>query len=281
MPELSLATAITLNDGHPMPQLGLGVFQIEDAAACESAVRAALDAGYRHIDTAAVYGNEEAVGRAVRDSGVPREEVFVTTKVWTSDFGTEATRRAFDSSLGKLGLDYVDLYLLHWPEDATMMAAWEVLIALRGEGRIRSIGVSNFTVRRFEEAFFPHTPEVPAVNQVELHPFWSREDLRAYCRGKGIAVESYCPLAKAERLGHPVLTEIAGDLGRTPAQVMIRWHLQHGLVVIPKSQRPERIRENASVFDFGLGPDQMKRLDGLNEDASVTRWRPHDGKGWY
>lgn len=274
MPELNLQTRCPLNDGHTIPQLGLGVFQLTEDAACEAAVKAALDCGYRHIDTAAVYRNEEAVGRAVADSEVPRDEVFITTKCWSTDFGRDSTRAACETSLRKLRADYVDLYLLHWPDDDTMMEAWETLAALREEGKCRSIGVSNFSIRRFEESFLPHTGVMPALNQVEIHPFYARRALRDYCAGKDILVQSYCPLSAARRLDDPVIAGVSSEVGKTPAQVLIRWHLQHGLVVIPKSQRPERIRENADVFDFALSDGQLTRLDGLDEDQSVTTWRP-------
>jgi methylglyoxal/glyoxal reductase len=281
MDRMKLNTPILLNDGHAIPQLGLGVFQLEDAAVCERAVGAALACGYRHIDTAAIYGNEEAVGRAIAASGILREDIFVTTKCWIDDFGREATRKALDASRKKLGLDVIDLYLLHWPVDETMMAAWKTLVELRNEGKVRSIGVSNFSVRRFEEFFFRHTDIVPAVNQIELHPFGSRADVREYCAGKGMVVESYSPLARMKGLDHPDLAAIAADCGKTPAQVVIRWHLQHGLVVIPKSQHPERIRENAAVFDFALTDDQMRRIDALNEDRFVITWRPGGEEQWY
>jgi methylglyoxal/glyoxal reductase len=281
MDHLNVGTRIELNDGNFIPQLGLGVFQLEDAAVCERAVVAALACGYRHIDTAAIYGNEEAVGRAIAASGIPREELFITTKCWIDDFGREATRKAFDASRKKLGLDVVDLYLLHWPVDETMMGAWETLVELRAEGAVRSIGVSNFSVRRFEELFFRHTDIVPAVNQIELHPFGSRPDVREYCAGKGIAVESYSPLARMKGMDHPELAAIAAECGKTPAQVVIRWHLQHGLVAIPKSQHPERIRDNADVFDFALTDGQMRRIDGLNEDRFVIAWRPGGEDAWY
>lgn len=281
MDPMKLNTRIALNDGHSIPQLGLGVFQLEDAAACERAVAAALDCGYRHVDTAAIYENEEAVGRAIAASGIPRGDLFITTKCWIDDFGRETTRKAFDASRKKLGLDVIDLYLLHWPVDETLMAAWETLVELRDEGKVRSIGVSNFSVRRFEEFFFRHTDVVPAVNQIELHPFGSRPDVREYCAGKEIAVESYSPLARMKGMDHPELAAIAADCGKTPAQAVIRWHLQHGLVVIPKSQHPERIRENADVFDFALTGDQMRRIDALNEDRFVITWRPGGEETWY
>lgn len=281
MEGLNLRMRIELNDGHAIPQLGLGVFQLEDPAVCERAVATALEAGIRHIDTAAVYGNEEAVGRALAASGIDRNDLFVTTKCWVDDYGRAQTRRAFDVSRQKLGLDVIDLYLLHWPVDSTIMEAWETLIDLRAEGQVRSIGVSNFTVRRFEDFFFRRTDVVPAVNQVELHPFNSRPDVRAYCRSKGIAVESYSPLARMAGMDHPVLVAVAAECGKTPAQVAIRWHLQHGRVVIPKSQHPDRIRANADVFDFALTDGQMRRIDALNEDRFVIGWRPGGKENWY
>lgn len=281
MKRLNLTTRVALNDGHRIPQLGLGTFQIPEGAECERAVRTALECGYRHLDTAAIYGNETSIGRAIAQSGIPREEIFVTTKCWVDDFGREATRRAFDASRKRLGLDVVDLYLLHWPLDASMMAAWETLLELREQGAVRSIGVSNFTISRFETFFFRHAARVPAVNQVELHPLGSRPALREYCRRKGIVIESYSPLARGRGLDHPVVAAIARECGKSPAQVVIRWHLQHGWVVIPKSARPDRIRENADVFDFELSESQMRRLDGLDEDRYVITWRPGDPAAWY
>ena len=278
---LSLNSRVRLNDGVEIPQLGLGVFQLEEAAVCERAVRSALDLGYRHVDTAAIYGNEEAVGRAIADSGVPREEVFITTKCWFEDYGREATRRAFDESRRKLGVDVIDLYLLHWPMDETWMAAWETLLELKAEGAARSIGVSNFTVRRFEEFFFPRSEVVPSVNQIELHPFASRPDVRDYCRAKGIAVECYSPLARMKDVDEPVLHALARETGKSVAQVMLRWHLQHGLIAIPKSQNPERLKENADVFDFALSAEQMARIDALNADRFVITWRPGGEENWY
>ena len=284
MPDLTIQSTLPLSNtpGAPrIPQLGLGVFQIEDGATCDRAVRTALDSGYRHIDTAAIYGNEKAVGTAVAESGLARDELFITTKCWIDDFGRGATRKACEASLRKLRMDYVDLYLLHWPIDDTMMAAWEDCIALREEGKCRSIGVSNFTVRRFEETFLPQTDVVPAANQVEIHPFGHRADVRAYCREKGIVVESYSPLARAQRFDHPEIRAVALEVERTPAQVLVRWNLQHGLVVLPKSAHEHRIRENADVYDFELTPGQMQRLDALEEDLCTIAWRPGGQKNWY
>jgi len=272
-----ITSTVKLNSGHNMPQLGFGVFEVEAGEVCERAVLDALEAGYRHIDTAAVYRNEQSVGKALTACGIDREEIFVTTKVFPHDFGQ--TRAACEKSLGLLGLDYVDLYLIHWPTDETTMTAWQTMQALRDEGKCRSIGVSNFTVRRFEEMFFQQSDEVPAVNQVEFHPFWYRKELLDYCRAKGIQLEAYSPLARAQRMDDPTLNEIARRCGKSVAQVMIRWHLQHGVVVIPKSSHTERIRQNADAFGFELSDDDVAGIDALNEDFCVLTWRPSED--WY
>jgi len=281
MPELTIETTVDLCDGNKMPLFGFGTFRLADGDEAENAVRCALESGYRHIDTAAVYGNEESVGRALADSGVPREEVFVTTKVWINAFGRDATRQACEDSLQRLGLDYVDLYLIHWPVDDTMMGAWEAMQKLRDQGKCRSIGVSNFSVRRLEEAFFPHTDEVPAVNQVEFHPFLFKKDLLEYCVTKGIRIESWGSLTRSEKFGNPTLAEIARETGKTPAQVLLRWHLQHGVIIIPKSAHAERICENADVFDVGLSSRQMSRLDALNDGFTLSAWLPCPSDEWY
>ncbi len=273
---LNITSTVKLNSGHAMPLLGYGVFQVEAGDVGERAVRAALDAGYRHIDTAAAYKNEEAVGAAIADSGVDRESIFVTTKVFINALGREESREACEGSLRKLGTDYLDLYLIHWPVRDKILPTWETLQALRDEGKIRSIGVSNFSVRRFEEQFFSGTDEIPAVNQIQLHPFWTQTDLVDYCRAKGIQTEGYSPLARAERMADPTLTAIAAAHGKSIAQVMIRWQLQQEIVVIPKSSQPERIIANADVFDFELTGDELTRITALNEDLSVLSWRPED-----
>jgi diketogulonate reductase-like aldo/keto reductase len=278
---LDITSAVKLRSGFEMPLLGFGVFQLADGDECERAVLEALDAGYRHIDTAAMYGNEASVGRAVAASGVPREEVFVTTKVPPGKLGTEKTRAVAERSLELLGMDYIDLLLIHWPLREGVDEAWDVMRKMRDTGRLRSIGVSNFTVRRFEEQFFARaggrTNETPAVNQIELHPFLTRRDLVAYCRGKDIQPEGYSPLTRAARMDDPVLSELAGKHGKTVAQVMIRWQLEQRVVVIPKSSRPERIRENAQVFDFELSDEDMARIDSLDEDFYTIKWRPEEG----
>jgi diketogulonate reductase-like aldo/keto reductase len=272
-------TTVKLKSGYEMPQLGFGVFEIQDLSECSNAVRAALDAGYRHIDTAAIYGNEEAVGEAIEASGVAREDIFVTTKVFVRSFGTAATREACEGSLKKLRTDYVDLYLIHWPVRELVDQTWDVMQVMQGEGKIRSIGVSNFTTKRFDEQFFKHTDVVPDVNQIELHPFNTRKDLLQYCRDKGIMPEAYSPLARAQRMDDPVLNEVASAHNKNVAQVMIRWQLQQGIVVIPKSSKPKRIAENADVYDFVLSDDEMAKIDGLNEDIHTITWRPE--QNWF
>ena len=276
---LQITDTVELNSGHPMPLLGFGVFQIDDGPVCERAVREAIDAGYTHIDTAAVYGNEQSVGRAITDSGVGREDLFVTTKIFPHSFGREEARTACEDSLRKLATDYVDLYLIHWPVREGLAETWETMQQLRDEGKIRSIGVSNFTVRRFEEHFFAATGVVPAVDQIELHPFWNRADVVAYCRDKGIQPEAYSPLARAERMDDATLNELAAKHGKSVAQIMVRWQLQRRIVVIPKSRHPDRIHENADVFDFELADEDMARIAALNEDLCTITWRPEEG--WF
>lgn len=269
---LGLESRISLNDGNKMPVLGLGVWQAASGRETRKAVASALEMGYRLIDTAKLYGNERDVGAAVRESGIPREEVFVTTKLWNNDHGYEAALRAFERSRRELGLDYVDLYLIHWPMPALRDESWKALVKLHEGGLARSIGVSNYTIRHLE-AMTSTSTAPPAVNQVEFHPFLYQEDLLGFCRGRGIQLEAYSPLTRGHRLTDPVIAEIAAKYGRTPAQVLIRWSLQHGLVVIPKSVRLERIRENAAVFDFALTGEDMKRLDSLDESSHVA-WNP-------
>ncbi len=261
---MNIGTTVTLNNGVEMPVLGLGTFQSSQGDETRNAVLWALEAGYRHIDTAAAYGNEADVGRAIRESGVPREEIFVTTKLWNND-QTNALR-AFDESLKRLGMDYVDLYLIHWPIRATRLQAWQDVVKIYESGRARAVGVSNYTPRHIEEARTV-SPLTPAVNQFEISPFLTRQMVVDYCIRHQIQVESYSPLARGKRWGDPVIAGLAQRYGKTPAQIMIRWALEKGFVVIPKSVRRERIIENANVFDFALSPEDMRRLDGLNQNA--------------
>lgn len=265
---------IALDHGGPMPRFGLGTFRSPAGRETRDAVGWALEAGYRLVDTAALYGNESDVGAAVRESGLPREDVFVTTKLHKDDHGYESALRGFDGSLERLGLDYVDLYLIHWPGPSRRRESWEALERILDEGRARAIGVSNYVVPHLEEVL-EHGSVVPALNQIELHPFnyRSRLDVVELCRAHGIAVEGYSPLTKTQKLDDPAVAEIANAVGRTPAQVLIRWSLQHDFVTIPKSTSRDRIRENARVFDFALTPDQIARLDALDEDF-LTSWDP-------
>ncbi|MCL6593135.1 MAG: aldo/keto reductase [Alicyclobacillus sp.] len=248
-----------------MPWLGLGVYKVEEGEEVEFAVRTALEVGYRSIDTAALYRNEAGVGRALRASGVPREQVFITTKVWNSDQGYDATLRAFAVSREKLGIDVVDLYLIHWPVKGKYLETWRALETLYAEGKVRAIGVSNFQIHHLQDVLAVCKVK-PAVNQVECHPYLTQAELRAFCAQQGIRMEAWSPLAKGRVLDDPVVQAIAQKHGKTPAQVVIRWHLQHQVVVIPKSVRAERIRSNADVFDFALTPEDMAALDGLNRN---------------
>jgi diketogulonate reductase-like aldo/keto reductase len=269
----TIDTKLTLNDGQRIPQLGLGVWQVRAGKTCETAVLAALEAGYRHIDTASFYGNEESVGAAIRMSGIPRNEIFVTTKLWNSDHGNP--QRALDKSLRKLKFDYVDLYLIHYPVRERRQS-WRTLQTLRAQAKARSIGVSNFTVAHLSE-LMTESETVPAVNQVEFHPYLYQKELLAFCRDRGVVIEAYSPLTHGERLNDPELAQIARKYSsaetKSPAQILIRWALQHGLVVIPKSSSPRRIRENATVFDFEISANDMQLLDGLDENLR-TCWDP-------
>ncbi len=256
---------VTLNNGVEMPQLGFGVFQVPNDET-EAAVTAALSAGYRSIDTAKVYGNEAGVAAAVAKSGLPREELFITTKLWNDDQGYESALRAFDKSLDLLGLEYLDLYLIHWPTPKRdkYVDTWRAFEKLLADGRVRAIGVSNFQpdhLRRLVD----ETGTVPAVNQIELHPYLTQEAVRATDTELGIATEAWSPLAKGgDLLGEQAVTALASQYGRTAAQVVLRWHLQLGNIVIPKSVTPSRIRENIAVFDFELTDDDVSALSALD-----------------
>jgi diketogulonate reductase-like aldo/keto reductase len=261
---------IILNNGVEMPQLGFGVWQVADDEA-ERAVGTALEAGYRSIDTAAVYGNEEGTGRAIAASGLPREELFVTTKLWNSDQGHDSTLRAFDASLKKLRLDYVDLYLIHWPlpERGTFVDTYKAFEKLYEEGRAKAIGVSNFLPGHLE-TLLGATSVVPAVNQIELHPHLQQRAAREFHAERGIATEAWSPLGSGQGLLEvPALVAIARKHGRTPAQVVLRWHLQLGNVVIPKSVTPSRIKENIEVFDFTLDDEDLNAISALDEDRRL------------
>jgi diketogulonate reductase-like aldo/keto reductase len=277
-PALAHIPRVRLNQGGEIPMLGLGVFQTPPGAVTEQAVSDALEIGYRHIDTAAMYGNEADVGRAVRASGLPREEVFVTTKLWHSDHGFESSQKAARASLERLGLQYIDLYLIHWPRanaPGDRIASWLGFEKLQREGLCRAIGVSNYTVRHLEE-LRAHSDVVPAVNQVEFHPFVYDPELLAYCDRHGIRLEAWSPLTRGRRMDDPTVVAIATAHQRTPAQVLLRWGIEHGIIEIPKSVRRERIAENARIFDFSLAKEEVARLDALRDGKRVGLWNPAD-----
>jgi diketogulonate reductase-like aldo/keto reductase len=264
--------SLPLRSGTAIPQVGLGVWQAARGQATRDAVLAALRLGYRHIDTARVYGNEIDVGAAIKESGVPREQVFVTTKLWNDDQGYDATLRAFAASAGRLGLDYIDLYLLHWPVEDKRLDSWKALERLHEEQRARAIGVSNFLVPHLVE-LLAVANVVPMVNQIELTPFLQRRETVLLCRQQDIVVEAYSPLTRGQRFENPTVVSIAKQLGRSPAQVLLRWGVQHGFVVLPKSTHRERIEENGRLFDFALPDAAMRALDGL-EEGLTTGWDP-------
>jgi 2,5-diketo-D-gluconate reductase A len=262
---------LTLNDGHTIPQLGFGVFQVDPAEA-ERIVSVALEAGYRHIDTAAAYQNEEGVGRAIAASGIPRDELFITTKLWNSEQGRATARPAIEASLEKLGLDHVDLYLIHWPrpDKDLYVETWQEFETFQAEGLSRSIGVSNFHQQHLQR-LFDETETVPAINQIELHPAFAQRELRAFQEPKGILTEAWGPLGqgKYDLFGEKAVADAAEAHGVSPAQVVIRWHLQEGLIVFPKSSTPERIATNFHVFGFELSADEVAAINALDRGLRV------------
>lgn len=267
---MNLTTKKRLNDGREMPLFGLGVFRSKDGEETYNAVRYALDAGYRHIDTAAVYGNEASVGRAIHDSGIPREEIWITTKLWNDEIRAHNEEAALQASLKRLGTDYVDLYLIHWPvrEEQGYLRAWKKMEDFRRRGLARSIGVSNYHIHHLEDVL-REAEVVPAVDQVECHPELTQVELADFCAGKGIVFEPWSPLGAGKLLEDPELLSIAASYGKTVAQVILRWGLQRGFICIPKSVHRERIESNAQVFDFELSAADMDRIFALNKNARV------------
>jgi diketogulonate reductase-like aldo/keto reductase len=260
----ALTESTVLSNGVKMPWLGLGVFKVTEEGLAEKTVKAAIDAGYRHIDTAAAYGNEEGVGAGVKNSGVPRDELFITTKVWNADQGYETSLAAFEKSLSKLDMDYVDLLLIHWPVKGKYKETWRALESIYKSGKARAVGVSNFQVHHLQD-LAEGSELVPMVNQVEYHPLLSQVELLAYCRANGIQVTAWSPLMQGH-LDIPLLVEIGNKYGKTPAQVVLRWDLQNGVITIPKSVTPSRIAENADIFDFELSREDMEKLSSLNQN---------------
>jgi diketogulonate reductase-like aldo/keto reductase len=265
--------SLTTNQGNTIPVLGLGVWK-SSKDECYQAVMDALELGYRHIDTAAIYANEESVGKAIADSKIERSEVFITTKLWNADQGASKAEKAFEKSLQKLNLDYVDLYLIHFPVSGIRNESWKILASIYKSGRAKSIGVSNFMIPHLEE-LIQKTGLVPAINQIEVHPFLNQKELRDYCASKKILVEAYSPLAHGKRIQDPAITKISQKYNRTNAQILIRWSIQSGMIVLPKSVKRSRIEENGSVFDFQLDNADMEYLNSLDENYR-TCWDPSE-----
>ena len=263
--ELSIDSRVSLSDGNSIPLLGLGTWAAQPGGETRDAVAFALETGYRHIDTAKLYNNERDVGEAVRESGIARAEIFITTKLWNSDQGYQSAHDAFNRSMDELGLDYVDLYLIHYPVKDLRMDSWRALEEIKASSRARSIGVSNFSHKHLQELFL-HSDTRPVVNQIELSPFLQQPSITAFCQVEGIQLTGYCPLAKGRRLNNTILTSIAEKHGKSSAQVMIRWALQKRQAVIPKSSNPARITQNANIFDLQISADEMVQLDGLDDD---------------
>lgn len=264
----NLQDTTTLHNGVKMPWFGLGVFKVKEGSEVVDSVKAAIKNGYKSIDTAAVYQNEEGVGQAIKEAGVPREELFITTKVWNADQGYETTLNAFETSMEKLGLEYLDLYLIHWPVAGKYKETWKALEKLYKDGRVRAIGVSNFHVHHLKD-LMADAEIKPMVNQVEYHPHLAQTELLEFCKAEGIQMEAWSPLKQGELLSEPTIVEIAEKHGKSPAQVILRWDLQNGVVTIPKSIKEHRIVENADVFNFELSAEDMDRLNGLNKDERV------------
>ncbi|HWL23221.1 MAG TPA: aldo/keto reductase [Ureibacillus sp.] len=268
----NLQDTTTLHNGVKMPWFGLGVFKVEEGPELVNAVKSAIKHGYRSIDTAAIYANEEGVGKGIveglKEAGIAREDLFVTSKVWNSDLGYESTIAAYETSLKKLGLDYLDLYLIHWPIEGKYKDAWRALETLYKEGRVKAIGVSNFQIHHLED-LMKDAEIKPMINQVEFHPRLTQKDLKVFCKDNGIQLEAWSPLMQGQLLDNEVLKEIANKHHKSVAQVILRWDLQNGVVTIPKSTKEHRIVENANVFDFDLSKEEMEIIDGLNQNHRV------------
>lgn len=267
-----LQETITLNNGVNMPWFGLGVFKVEEGPELVHAIKTAIQHGYRSIDTASIYGNEAGVGEGIREgmkeAGITREDLFITSKVWNADLGYESTISAYEKSLEKLGLEYLDLYLIHWPVEGKYKEAWRALETIYKEGKVKAIGVSNFQIHHLE-ALMKDATVIPVINQVEYHPRLTQVELKEFCHKHHIQLEAWSPLMQGELLDHPVLKEMAQMYGKSVAQIILKWDLQNGVVTIPKSTKTHRIIENASLFDFVLSEEDMKKINELNQNKRV------------
>ncbi|WP_163537185.1 aldo/keto reductase [Gracilibacillus sp. YIM 98692] len=267
---MSLTSTLKLNNGKEIPAIGLGVYKVEAGDEVYQSVKSALEVGYRHIDTASLYGNEEGVGQAIKDSGIPREEIFVTTKVWNDEQGYEETKAAFQRSLDRLQMDYVDLYLVHWPVPGKFKETYKALEEIYREGKAKSIGVSNFMPHHLEE-LMKDAEVTPVVNQIELHPQLQQDETREYCKKHGILIEAWAPLGKARYFDHPVLQELSSKHGKTPAQIIVRWQYQSEIITIPKSVHKKRQEENVDIFDFDLSSDDMEKMASMNIEKRIGK----------
>ncbi len=265
---MNIQSIVKLNNGVEMPLFGLGVFLSKEGHEVENAVMVALEAGYRHIDTAAVYGNERGVGNAVKNSRIPRKEIFITSKIWNSDQGYRNTFDAFQESIDRLGTDYIDLYLIHWPKGPLSAETWRAMEEIYAKGRVRAIGVSNFLVHHLED-LLPHCKTTPVVNQVEFHPYLQQPALQQFCAGKNIQLEAWSPIMKGKVSEIALLQELSAKYGKSPVQITIRWELQKQIVTIPKSVHPDRIMSNAAVFDFEISQEDMEAIDRLDKHFRV------------
>lgn len=265
---------IDFHNGNTMPQLGLGVFRVENDDTAKDAVKHAIINGYRSIDAALVYGNEEMVGRSIQEgmaaADIQREDLFITSKLWFDSFGKDNVEQGYQTSIDNLGLDYLDLYLIHWPgtDESVMIETWKGMEALYESGKVKNIGVSNFNIEHLE-VLKSQTSIKPVINQVEFHPYFTQQELRTYLDTESIYMESWSPLMNAEILTDETINAIAAEIGKSPAQVVIRWNIEHGVVTIPKSITPHRIEENINIFDFSLTANQMERIDALNENKRI------------
>ena len=261
-------------NGRTMPKIGLGTYRVKDSDECRESVKHAIEQGYRSIDTAMIYGNEETVGQGIKEglesTGLSREDLFITSKLWLTDFGRQNVEDAYRQSVAKLGLDYLDLYLMHWPgtNEAVMIDTWRGMEDLYKQNQVKNIGVSNFTPEHFE-ALLAQVSIKPVINQVEFHPYLTQNELRKYLEAQNIIMESWSPLMNSQILHDEVINEVANEVGKTPAQVVIRWNIQHDVVVIPKSVTPHRIEENLDLWNFELSDNQMERIDQLNQDKRI------------